>query len=243
MRAENKLSSTDLCGRSFTRSSAICSWGSRASWGSYVGAGCSWPRSPASYLLNAAAAFGVAGLAPQANLALTLNGLFIYFAAGATLFPLRRQGSLGLAVGPRRARRRRRTDAPRPLAPLLSPLAIAYIVISLGLTALRSASAWRTSTSPMGSISFMAWSSRPSWSRLPQVRTWWEACLITLPVTLAIAYCSWTFIEHPILSHKSRIARTVDRFADRISQVVPPVRLLMGRSLNIRPAAGPAKGE
>jgi peptidoglycan/LPS O-acetylase OafA/YrhL len=77
----------------------------------------------------------------------------------------------------------------------------------------------------------------------PQLQIWWVVALLVLPISLGLAFLSWTFIEHPVLAQKSRIAHAIDDLAERASEILPPVRLLTGRAAGIVKAARPAKGD
>jgi peptidoglycan/LPS O-acetylase OafA/YrhL len=46
---------------------------------------------------------------------------------------------------------------------------------------------------------------------LPMVRAWWVLTLISVPLVVAVAWLSWTFVESPILSRKKSIVTAVDR--------------------------------
>lgn len=46
----------------------------------------------------------------------------------------------------------------------------------------------------------------------PAIHVWWVLTLVSLPVVVAVAWLSWTFVESPILSRKKAIVGAVDRF-------------------------------
>lgn len=45
----------------------------------------------------------------------------------------------------------------------------------------------------------------------PVIHVWWMLTLVSLPVVVAVAWLSWTFVESPILSRKKAIVGAVDR--------------------------------
>lgn len=196
----------------------------------------------ASFALSAGVAMGVVPEIILPNLFLTFNGLFLYFAAGVTLFLFANQIPWGWpwAIAALIA-----IIAPMPfgLAPLIAPAAIAYLVIYLGLTALPLSGRLENHDLSYGLYLVHATVLITLQILLPQLQIWWVVALLTLPISLGIAFLSWTFIEHPVLKRKSRIAHAIDDLAERAAEIMPPVRPLIGRPLRIAKAVPTAKGE
>jgi len=196
----------------------------------------------ASLALSAGAALGLVPAAIVPGIVLTLNGLFLYFAAGVTLFLFadRIPWSWPWAVAALIA-----TIASMPLglAPLIAPAAIAYLVIYLGLSALPLSGRLENHDLSYGLYLVHGTVLIAVQILFPQLQIWWVVALLVLPISLGLAFLSWTFIEHPVLAQKSRIAHAIDDLAERASEILPPVRLLTGRAAGIVKAARPAKGD
>ena len=60
----------------------------------------------------------------------------------------------------------------------------------------------------------------------PGIGSWWLLSLISLPVTTACAWLSWTFVEHPILARKKKVLAASDWLME---QARPVTRRLQRR--------------
>ena len=108
----------------------------------------------------------------------------------------------------------------------LSALPVAYLTVYLGLM--------RPPAIPFGDLSYgvylFHWPIQQSIVHaVPSIRSAWLMLLISLPLTAACAWLSWTWIEKPILMRKKRILAVVDRVWDALPM---PARLIEQRRMS-----------
>jgi peptidoglycan/LPS O-acetylase OafA/YrhL len=134
--------------------------------------------------------------------------LFVYFAAGATLyiFSDRIPFSMACAFG---AFATVMVALPYGLGAVVLPFCLPYIVIFCGLSILPGQSLVKRDLSY--GVYLIHAPILVAFSLLfPSLRIWWVAAVIGFIVTLFLSFLSWTFIEAPILRQKRNLSNWIN---------------------------------
>lgn len=139
---------------------------------------------------------------------LTLIKLFVYFAAGATLFLFadRVPFSMAFAIG---AFALVMAALPLGLGAVVMPLSLPYIIIFCGLSALPGQSLLKRDLSY--GVYLIHYPILVAFIMLfPFLRVWWLVAMIVFFITLGLSYLCWTFVEEPALRRKKALTNWVN---------------------------------
>jgi peptidoglycan/LPS O-acetylase OafA/YrhL len=181
-----------------------------------------------SYAINA-----IVGLFPSVEAVFSgrlasFIGLFVYFAAGATLFLYANLVPFssvlaGVALASTLV------ALPFGFGLLVTPLSVPYLVVYAGLSALPGRSLLKPDVS-YGIYLIHAPILLTLSIFFPGVHNRWLMASIVFPVTLVLAYLSWSFVEAPSLRHKANLSAAL-RNAVRL--VCSPLNILHAQSLSL----------
>ena len=136
------------------------------------------------------------------------EGLFVYFAAGSTLYLFRDRVPFSTALA-FCALAVVIIALPYGLGAVVTPLCLPYIVIVFGLSSLPGQSLVKRD------LSYGVYLTHApilvAFSLLfPGLRIWWVGAAAAFMIALLLSYLSWTFIEEPILRQKNSVSNWID---------------------------------
>lgn len=144
----------------------------------------------------------------------TLDGLFVYFSAGAALYVFRDHipfskalafaASAAIVVSLRYG-----------LGPILLPICLPYVVIVCGLSVLPGASLIKRDLS-YGVYLIHAPILVALIVLCPALKTWWVGAMIAFVIAMFLSLLSWTFVEAPMLRQKRDLSNWISSKIDAL---------------------------